>query len=250
MRIIRFDYSGRSGFGFLTDDGIMPVAWEPFYETPIESFLIPLSEVNILAPVEPTKIVAVGLNYMDHAEELGMPIPEEPVLFLKAPNTLIGDGDIVIYPQQSERVDYEAELAVVIGKHAKSVPEKDATSYVLGYSCGMDITARDLQAVDGQWTRSKNFDTFCPLGPWVETEADPSDLWIELRLNGEVRQSSRTSNMIFNVPKLISFISSVMTLYPGDVILTGTPSGVGQVHKGDVIEMTIEDIGTLRVSVG
>ncbi len=250
MRIIRFDYSGRNGFGFITDEGIVPVAWEPYYEFPREGWVIPLSDVQILAPVEPTKIVAVGLNYTDHAEELGMPIPDKPILFLKAPNTLVGHGGMVMYPEQSLRVDYEAELAVVMGKHTKSVPEKDALSCVLGYSCSMDITARDLQAIDGQWTRAKNFDTFCPLGPWIETEVDPSDLGIELKLNGEVRQSSRTSKMIFNVPQLISFISSVMTLYPGDVILTGTPSGVGEVKKGDTIETIIEDIGTLTVSVG
>lgn len=250
MRIVRFDYSGRNGFGVVTEEGIVPVAWEPYYEPPRKGWLIPLRDVDILAPVEPTKIVAVGLNYTDHAKELGMPIPEQPVLFLKAPNTLVGHGDVVIYPEQSIRVDYEAELAVVVGKHAKSVTENDALSCVLGYSCGMDITARDLQAIDGQWTRAKNFDTFCPLGPWVETEVDPSDLGIELRLNGEIKQSSRTSKMIFNVPQLISFISSVMTLYPGDVILTGTPSGVGEVQRGDTIEMTIENIGTLNVSVG
>jgi 2-keto-4-pentenoate hydratase/2-oxohepta-3-ene-1,7-dioic acid hydratase in catechol pathway len=186
---------------------------------------------------------------MDHARELGMEVPPEPILFLKASNTVIGHGEGILYPKQSRRVDYEVELAVVIGKEAKNVSIEEAQTFILGYTCGLDITARDLQAKDGQWTRSKNFDTFCPLGPWVETDLDPSDLGICLRLNDVTRQSSRTSQMIFDVPYLLSFISEVMTLYPGDVILTGTPPGVGEIKPGDLIEAEIEGIGKLCCTV-
>jgi 2-keto-4-pentenoate hydratase/2-oxohepta-3-ene-1,7-dioic acid hydratase in catechol pathway len=228
---------------------IRPVAWEPFDYIVDTVQVVDPDAVELLAPVVPTKIVAIGLNYSDHAEEFKLEIPKEPLLFLKAPNTVLKPGGEVVYPPQSRRVDYEAELAVVIGTEARSVSEADALSYVLGYTCGLDITARDLQAADGQWTRAKNFDTFCPLGPWVETELDPGDLEITLKLNDEVRQSSRTSRLIFDVPYLVSFISGIMTLNPGDVIMTGTPSGVGEVKPGDRIEMEIEGIGNLTCTI-
>ena len=193
----------------------------------------------------PSKIVAVGLNYRDHAQELNMKLPEEPLLFMKPSSSVIGPGDTIVMPPQSARVDYEAELAIVIGKEAKGVPEKDAKQVILGYTCLNDVTARDLQNKDGQWTRAKGFDTFCPVGPWIDTEIDPSDLKIDLLLNDKPKQSSRTSNLIFNSYKLVEFITSVMTLYPGDVIATGTTSGIGPMADGDSVVVRIEGIGSL-----
>lgn len=249
MRLVRFSIGERCGYGAESDGSIRPLSWEPYDARADTGERIAVEDAVLLAPVLPTKIVAVGLNYTDHAEEFGLDIPSEPLLFLKASNTILGHGGTVIYPPQSKRVDYEAELAVVICAEASAVDEAEADDYILGYTCGLDMTARDLQLADGQWTRAKNFDTFCPLGPWVETEVEPDDLAIELRLNGEIRQSSRTSRLIFKVPYLVSFISSVMTLYPGDVIMTGTPSGVGEVKPGDLIEVSIEGIGTLEAHV-
>jgi 2-keto-4-pentenoate hydratase/2-oxohepta-3-ene-1,7-dioic acid hydratase in catechol pathway len=249
MLLVRFIASDCCGYGVYTEEGIQPVSWEPFdYLVDTVEFL-PHAAVKLIAPVAPTKIVAVGLNDSDHADEFGLEIPEEPLIFLKASSTVLEPGGEVIYPAQSARVDYEAELAVVIGVEARMIAREDALSCVLGYTCGLDMTARDLQGRDGQWTRAKNFDTFCPLGPWVQTELDARDLEITLRLNGEERQSSRTSRMIFDVPHLVSFISGVMTLYPGDVIMTGTPPGVGEVKAGDHIEMAIEGIGSLACTV-
>lgn len=249
MRLARYLCDGRIGFGICQEGRIKTLSWEPFEDIAVDSGEIDLSGVELLAPVVPSKIVAVGLNYSDHARELGMEVGGEPILFLKAPSTVLPPGGTVIYPRQSSRVDYEAEMAVVIGIEAKSVPVARAAEYVLGYTCGLDMTARDLQVADGQWSRAKNFDTFCPLGPWVETGLDPADLSIELRQNGDVRQSSSTSRMIFDVPFLVSFISSVMTLSPGDVIMTGTPSGVGETRVGDRLEVSIEGIGTLECRV-
>jgi 2-keto-4-pentenoate hydratase/2-oxohepta-3-ene-1,7-dioic acid hydratase in catechol pathway len=249
MRFVRFLWDGCCGYGLMEEGGIRPVAWEPFDYIVDTVQVVDPDAAKLLAPVVPTKIVAVGLNYTDHAQELNMEIPGEPLLFLKAPNTVLQPDGEVLYPRQSSQVDYEAELAVVIGTEARDVPEADALAYVLGYTCGLDMTARDLQRADGQWTRAKNFDTFCPLGPWVETELDPGDLGITLNLNGELRQSSRTSRLIFSVPYLVSFISGIMTLNPGDVIMTGTPSGVGEVKPGDRVDMEIEGIGNLACAI-
>jgi 2-keto-4-pentenoate hydratase/2-oxohepta-3-ene-1,7-dioic acid hydratase in catechol pathway len=189
--------------------------------------------------------VAIGLNYRDHVEELKMALPEEPLLFMKPSSCVIGPGDTIVMPPESARVDYEAELAIVIGQTAKRVSENDAKHFILGYTCLNDVTARDLQSKDGQWTRAKGFDTFCPIGPWIETEVDPSDLKIELLLNGKVKQSSRTSNLIFSPYKLVEFITRVMTLYPADVIATGTTSGIGPMFHGDTVEVRIAGIGSL-----
>lgn len=249
MKLVRFLSGGASGFGLYDDGPVQPIAWEPYDELDRGCESIAEGEYELLVPVVPTKIVAVGLNYSDHAEELGMEIPDEPIIFMKAADTALDPGGDVVYPPQSRQVDYEAELAVVIGSPTRSVSEDESLTHVLGYTCGIDMTARDLQVKDGQWTRAKNFDTFCPLGPWVETGMDPEDLAIELRLNGEVRQSSRTSRMIFKVPFLVSFISGIMTLNPGDVIMTGTPPGVGPVERGDRLEVTIEGIGTLGCNI-
>ncbi|MEM1578324.1 MAG: fumarylacetoacetate hydrolase family protein [Archaeoglobaceae archaeon] len=211
-----------------------------------DSIEFPLSQVKFLPPVIPTKIVAVGLNYIDHANELGMPVPEEPVIFLKPPSAVIGDSDPIVFPPNSIRVDYEGELAVVMAKRCKKVPKERAEDVILGYTCFNDVTARDLQAKDGQWTRAKSFDTFAPLGPYIAELKDVSNLKIETRVNGEVKQKSTTSNMIFDVFTLVEFISSIMTLEPGDVIATGTPAGIGRLKSGDFVEVEIEKIGVLK----
>ena len=206
---------------------------------------VPLSDVKLLAPAAPTKIVCAGLNYKDHAEEMGLPIPEQPVIFLKPPSAILEPGGTIPYPMMTHRIDYEAELAVVIGKTAKGVRQDTALDYVLGYTCINDVTARDLQKMDGQWTLAKSFDGFAPFGPWIETDIDPGDLLVEAYLNGERKQSSSTANLIFPVAYLVSFISQVMTLYAGDVIATGTPLGTGRMERGDEIEVRISGIGSL-----
>lgn len=206
-----------------------------------------VNDIKFLAPCSPSKIVAVGLNYRNHAEELKKKIPDEPLLFIKPSTSIIGHEDKIIYPHHmSSRVDYEGELAVVIGKEAKWTNESDAVDYIFGYTCINDVTARDIQVKDVQYTRAKGFDTFAPVGPVIETEIDPSDLEISTFLNGELKQHSRTSELIFNVPRLVSFLSRVMTLLPGDIIATGTPSGIGSMRSGDEVEISIEGIGVLR----
>ncbi|OHE22440.1 MAG: hypothetical protein A3K40_05370, partial [Syntrophobacterales bacterium RIFOXYC2_FULL_60_23] len=206
-----------------------------------------LPEVTLLAPCEPTKIVALGLNYRDHAAEFGRPIPDEPLIFMKPSTAVIGPDEDIIYPAMSRRVDYEAELAVVIGRTCRFVKPEDFRDYVLGYTCINDVTARDLQKKDGQFTRSKSFDTFAPLGPWIETAIpDPDNLMVEAYLNGERRQHGNTRDMVFPVATLVSFISQIMTLRPGDVIATGTPAGIGPMAPGDVVEIRVEGIGRLQ----
>ena len=249
MHIVRFEMEGRTGYGVLEGEKI-EVLWGTPYDGGLANTIgqvLSLPEVRLLAPCEPSKIVALGVNYRDHAAEFGHPIPEEPLLFLKPSTAVIGPDEDIVYPEMSRRVDYEAELAVVIGKTARQVKEADFRDYVLGYTCFNDVTARDLQKKDGQFTRSKSFDTFSPMGPWIETEiADPDNLRVEGYLNGERRQHSNTSNLVFPVATLISFISRVMTLLPGDVIATGTPSGIGPMRPGDVVEIRVEGIGALR----
>ncbi len=196
--------------------------------------------------IRPSKIVGVGRNYSDHAKELGHELPTEPLIFLKPSTAMIGDGDDVVYPVQTSNLHHEAELAVVIGRACRNVGADEAMNHVLGYTCANDVTARDLQQSDPQWTRGKGFDTFCPLGPWIVTALDPADVRVQLRVNGELRQDARTSEMIFAIPALISYISSFMTLLPDDVILTGTPAGVSAVQRGDLMEVDVEGIGILR----
>ncbi|MEE8575381.1 MAG: fumarylacetoacetate hydrolase family protein [Thermodesulfobacteriota bacterium] len=213
-----------------------------------ESF--PLADVKLLAPVLPSKIVAIGLNYRAHAAEFNNELPAEPLFFIKPSTSVIGPGDEIVYPSHmSRRVDFEAELAVVIGKTAKDVSAKAAGDYILGYTCFNDVTARDLQKTDRQWSRAKGFDTFAPIGPWIETELDTADLRIEAYLDGEQKQDTSTSDMIFSVPTLVAFVSHAVTLLPGDVIATGTPSGVGKMKPGAKIEIRIEGIGSLINSV-
>jgi len=207
-----------------------------------------LQDVELLAPSAPSKIVCIGLNYREHANELKMKLPDEPIIFLKPPTAVLDPGKDIIYPKSSSQVDYEGELGVVMGKRCKNVEAKDYEKYILGYTCFNDVTARDLQKKDGQWTRAKSFDTFAPFGPWID-RIDPLNANIQTRVNGSVKQKSNTSDLIFDVPKLIEFISEVMTLLPGDVIATGTPPGVGPLQKGDVVEVEIEGIGVLKNSV-
>ena len=248
MRIARFSAGEEVAFGVVEGEEIAQVSGHPFLgEIRFTGARYPLPDVRLLAPILPSKVVAVGRNYAEHAREMGSDLPDEPLFFLKPSTSVIGTNEVVQYPEKlSQRVDHEGELAVVIGRLCREVPVDRAKEVIFGYTCANDITARDLQSKDGQWTRAKGFDTFCPLGPWIETVLDPSDLGIETLVNGEARQSSRTSAMIFDIPRLISHISQVMTLLPGDVILTGTPEGVGPLQIGDTVSVEIEGIGALR----
>jgi 2-keto-4-pentenoate hydratase/2-oxohepta-3-ene-1,7-dioic acid hydratase in catechol pathway len=247
MRIARYEHEGRARYGLVDPESgkVREIAGDPFVRVETTGDARRLEEVRLLAPVIPGKIVAVGLNYRDHARELGMEIPGEPLLFLKAPSALLGPGGEIVYPPQSQRVDYEAELAVVIGRVAKNVKEKDAAAYILGYTCINDVTARDLQMKDGQFARSKGFDTFAPLGPVIVTDFEPNEAPVRCLVNGEVRQDGNTREMIASVYRLVEYISSNMTLFPGDVIATGTPPGVGSVRVGDVVTVEVGGIGAL-----
>ena len=231
---------------FCSEEGTVFRTWDPSTGKPGRDIAIQ----RFLAPAIPGKIIAVGLNYRDHAAELGLAAPEEPILFMKPASSVIGPGEKIQYPVQSGRVDYEAELGVVIGRRCRNVRKDEAPGMILGYICVNDVTARDLQIKDGQWARAKSFDTFAPVGPWIETAVDdPHNLAISARLNGQVKQNSNTGNLIFNVFELVAFISSVMTLEPFDIIATGTPSGIGPMEKGDEISIEIQGIGTLSNSV-
>jgi len=206
----------------------------------------PVADVRLLAPVLPTKVVAIGKNYADHAREMGGEPPDEPVIFLKPSTSVIGPGDPVARPVKlSERVDFEGELAVVIGRLCRDVPPERVSEVIFGYTCANDVTARDLQAKDGQWTRAKGFDTFCPLGPWIETGLDPSDLELTTTVNGEVKQHARTSQLLHDVTAVVCYVTSVMTLLPGDILLTGTPAGIGPLAHGDRVSVAIQGIGAL-----
>jgi len=253
MKILRFAINRKVSYGILEDDSIRVIQGTPFtwLRRPDSSLKMTenrykLDEVRLLSPCLPSKIVAVGLNYRKHAEETKLQIPSVPLIFLKPSTAVIGPEDKIIYPRVSKRVDYEGELAVVIGRKARAVDKVKAKEYILGYTCFNDVSARYEQRDDGQWTRAKSYDTFAPIGPYIETDISPDDLKLETYLNGELRQSSRTSDLIFPVDVLVSFISNVMTLLPGDVIATGTPSGIGSMKPGDVVEVKIEGIGTLR----
>jgi 2-keto-4-pentenoate hydratase/2-oxohepta-3-ene-1,7-dioic acid hydratase in catechol pathway len=247
MKIARYEFEGQVRHGLVDPDSgkVREIAGEPFDRVEVTGVVRRLEEVRFLAPVVPGKIVAVGLNYKDHAREMGKTIPEEPLLFLKAPSALNDPGGKIVYTPQSQRVDYEAELAVVIGRKAKNVTSKAAASHILGYTCINDVTARDLQAKDVQFTRAKGFDTFAPLGPWIETDLDPSCASVRCLVNGEVRQDGNTREMGASVFRLVEFISTVMTLFPGDVIATGTPSGVGPLRVGDIVTVEVGGIGAL-----
>ena len=245
MRIVRYSHDGQMSFGVLEGETIAAITPHPFAPFEYSGERLALDEVRLLAPVLPTKVVAVGKNYADHAKEMGDDVPEEPIIFLKPSTSVVGPGDPIIYPAGVDRVDFEGELAVIVGKMARRLDEATALQVVLGFTCANDVTARNLQASDGQWTRAKGFDTFCPLGPWIETDLDSSDLAVRTLVNDEQRQSSRTSMLVTSVARLLAFISGVMTLLPGDVILTGTPAGIGALSPGDRVEVEIEGIGVL-----
>lgn len=247
MRILRFRTEGRTAWGVLSPAGDeVRETGDPFAGGPGATGLVhPLGAVRLLAPTVPSKIVAVGLNYRDHAREMGKAIPEEPLIFLKAPSAVNDPGGDIVYPPQSRQVDHEAELGVVIGTRAKDVSERDARSVILGYTCINDVTARDLQTKDGLYARAKGFDTFAPVGPWIETDLEPSAVAVRCLVNGTVRQDGNSREMIASVFRLVAFVSGIMTLMPGDLIATGTPPGVGSLRPGDTVTVEVEGVGAL-----
>ncbi len=255
MRFIRYQNKSETPrFGWLLTDAsgadkVGPVDGNPFGEFRRLEATQPLTSVRLLHPVQPSKIICVGRNYVAHAREHDAEVPEVPLLFLKPPSALIGPGDAIKLPPQSQQVEHEGELVVVLGKRGRWVTPEEAPAYIFGYTVGNDVTARDLQRKDGQWTRSKGFDTFCSLGPWIETEFDPSDAMITCRVNDEMRQMASTREMVFQVNQLVAFASTIMTLEPGDVIMTGTPAGVGPLLPGNIVKVEIEGLGILQNAV-
>ena len=247
MRVVRLLHDGDCRYGLAAASTVTLISDEPFAAWEADGSLS-LGDAHLLCPVPPTKVVCVGLNYKTHIAEMGHKMPTEPVIFMKPSTAVIGPGQSIALPPGVGRVDHEGELGVVIGRRTHRVTPELAPECVLGFTCGNDVTARDLQKIDGQWTRSKSFDTFCPLGPWI-ADVDPSNLLLECLVNGEVRQSAHTSDMLFDAFELVSFVSQVMTLVPGDVILTGTPGGISPLGAGDTVEVRIEGIGSLVNSV-
>jgi len=248
------DYASQGYWGLLVDELVYPLTEAPYLSVDKNGVYRPeiiqmmphkLTDVQMLAPVTPSKIVCVGRNYAEHAAELGNEVPSEPLIFLKPPTTVIGSGDAVVYPGISERVDHEGELGVVIGRRCRNVAEVDALTYVFGYTVANDVTARDLQTKDGQWSRAKGFDTFAPVGPWIDTTFNPTNRTLRCLVNGVVRQQSTTALMVYSISRIIAHVSRFMTLEPGDLILTGTPSGIGPVQPGDVMTVEIEGLGSI-----
>ena len=251
MRIARAQQaSGAIGYGIVTGDGFQPVAGSPFEAEPDRlSRLgepVALHALRLLAPCRPGKIVCIGRNYVEHAVEHGVEVPKEPLLFLKPPSAIVGPDDMIVHTRLSQQVEHEAELVAVVGTRARNLAPETALSCLLGFTCGNDVTARDLQRRDGQWSRAKGFDTFCPLGPWIETDLDPGDLVVACHVNGQLRQQGRTRDMVFDVAALLVYITAVMTLEPGDIVMTGTPSGVSPLHPGDIVEVSVGGVGVLR----
>jgi 2-keto-4-pentenoate hydratase/2-oxohepta-3-ene-1,7-dioic acid hydratase in catechol pathway len=250
VRIARFSAEGEVGFAVVEGDELAVLDRHPFGQVSFTGVRHRLDSARLLAPILPSKVVAIGKNYAEHVREMGgAEPPVAPVLFMKPSTAVCGPGDQVQYPSGVERLDFEGELAVVIGRLSRDVPVARALDVVLGYTCANDVTARDQQQADGQWTRAKGYDTFCPLGPWIETELDPADVGLRTTLNAELRQDGRTSQLVHDVPSLIAFVSRVMTLLPGDVLLTGTPAGVGAMLPGDEVSVTIDGVGTLTNKV-
>ncbi|MFK0185385.1 fumarylacetoacetate hydrolase family protein [Streptomyces rubiginosohelvolus] len=257
MRIARFSIDGNVAFGAVEGQGTVEsgdlvldiIKGIPYADFELSGTKVPLNKVRLLPPVLPNKVVAIGRNYAEHAAELGHEVPEAPITFFKPTTSVIGSGDAIEYPSFSEELHHEAELAVVIGRMCREVPRERVRDVILGYTCANDVTARDVQKREKQWARAKGFDTSCPLGPWVETDVDPQDLTIQATVNGEQRQLGRTSDMVRSIEDLVVHITEAMTLLPGDVILTGTPAGVGPLHVGDEVAVTIEGIGTLTNKV-
>jgi len=250
MKIYRFKHKDKISHGVLKEDKLFLVEGSIYRKFKTTQKGIPVGDVALLPPVMPSKIVAIGLNYKDHAMERGKPLPEEPLIFLKPSTAIVGPNDIIVYPSMTKRVDFEGELAVILKKKAIRLhPDDEANDYILGYSCFNDVTARDLQTKDVQFTRAKSFDTFAALGPCIATDIDPSRLRVKTFLNGKLKQSGNTRNLIFSVPFLVRFVSNIMTLNPGDIITTGTPAGVGPMMPGDRVDIQIEGIGTLSNTV-
>lgn len=250
MKLARFIHNSDPKYGMVDHGKIYPLAGTIFDKPIREGIGFPLAEVQILCPVVPSKAICLGLNYRDHAAELEIQVPSGPVFFMKPSSAVIGTKEHIVYPKELvTRMDYEGEMAVVIGKKARHISAKDAPNYILGYTIANDVTARNLQPKQGQWTISKSFDTFLPVGPWVETKLDPSNLSVTLTVNGEIKQQSSTVEMIFSIPEIVSYLSKVMTLNPGDLVLTGTPSGVGPLNIGDSVRVEIEGIGYLENDV-
>ena len=248
MKITRANYDGKDYWAKIEADSLLLLKEPPFDK--IEPFKeIALKTAQLIVPTEPQKIVLVGLNYRDHAKELDMEIPDEPIIFFKPTSALIKDGDNIVYPVGVKRLDYEAELAVVIKREAKNIDQARVADYILGYSSLNDVTARDIQKKDIQWSRAKSFDSFAPFGPWIETDLDLDNLRVKSYLNSELKQDSAISNFIFSLPKLLAFISSIMTLKPGDIVSTGTPSGVGSMEVGDRVSIKIDGLGLLSNTV-
>jgi 2-keto-4-pentenoate hydratase/2-oxohepta-3-ene-1,7-dioic acid hydratase in catechol pathway len=246
MKIVRIKAGDDIAYGLADSEGVTVYRGTPFVAWEPTETVVPWDRVQLLAPVIPTKVVCVGRNYVDHAGEQGVDVPEEPMIFLKPATAVVGPDASVVLPPASSEVHHEAELAAVVNRVARNIRAEDASQYILGYTAANDVSARDLQKRDGQWTRAKGFDTFCPLGPAIETELDPLErLAVICRVNGEVRQAGFTSDMVFGVAEIFEFVSAVMTLLPGDVILTGTPGGVGKIDDGDIMEVEIDGIGTL-----
>jgi 2-keto-4-pentenoate hydratase/2-oxohepta-3-ene-1,7-dioic acid hydratase in catechol pathway len=247
MRIIRYILKDEPPkYGWLLDDKVGEIDGELFGHYRRQEARIPVKEVRLVAPAVPSKIICVGRNYVEHAKELGNDVPKVPLIFMKPPSAIISHGETIILPAQSQQVEHEAELVVVVGKRGRHIPAEEAKTFILGYTVGNDITARDLQKIDGQWTRAKGFDTFCSFGPWIDTDFDPSDAVVTCRVNGQMRQLASTRDMVFNVATLVAYITSVMTLEPGDLIFTGTPAGVGELKNGDQVEVEIEGLGALK----
>lgn len=253
MKIVRIKAGDDIAYGVADAEGVLVYNGSPFVAWEPTETVVPWPSVNLLSPVIPTKVMCVGKNYVDHAEEMDSDVPEEPLIFIKPATSVIGQNQPVVHPTISNEVHHEAELAVVISKPARHIKAEDASQVIFGYTAANDVTARDLQRTDGQWARAKGFDTFCPLGPAIETELDPLErLAVICKVNGEVRQAGFTSDMVFGVAEVIEYVTAFTTLLPGDVILTGTPSGVGKVEPGDVMEVEVDGIGTLtnRVVAG
>jgi 2-keto-4-pentenoate hydratase/2-oxohepta-3-ene-1,7-dioic acid hydratase in catechol pathway len=249
MRIAVLEKEGRRSWYALEGARARRFGGSPFEGGTIEGDLVTWTESELRAPVRPSKIVCIGRNYAAHARELGNEVPAEPLMFFKPPSSIIGPGEAVVLRAESEKVEHEGELGVVIAKRCSRVSRDEALSYVFGYTCANDVTARDLQKKDGQWSRAKGFDTFCPVGPWIETDLDPSDLAVQCLVDGAIRQDGRTSQMMFDVPALVAYVSRAFTLEPGDLILTGTPEGVGPLAPGNRVTVSIEKIGELTVNV-
>ena len=246
MKFIRFKKDSRIFQGLLAGKKVRAITGDMFSDYSVGQERLDIADIMLLAPCAPSKVIAVGLNYRGHAREMNMAIPDEPLLFMKPSTAVIGPEAPIVYPAMSQRVDYEGELGVVIGKACHNISAAEAPAFIFGYTCLNDVTARDLQKKDGQFTRSKSFDTFCPIGPCIETDLDPTVARLETRMNGELRQETTTGDFICPVYSLVAFISRVMTLLPGDVIATGTPSGIGPMQPGDEVEIHISGIGTLR----